>query len=631
MQKSRIDVFIDQFVYQKQNTANTTKVLDNLCGQFKFGELSAVMGPSGAGKSIFLECITCRRDTGVNGFVGLNGIHKVKVSFIPHNDHFFSVLTVREALMFASKLQNTEKTNNEFKTDNTVYSDGNNYVAMKLSNFHENTVNLVLKQLSLESCADTRISNLSGGQIKRLSIAQELVSKPNILVLDEPTSGLDSCSCIQTVELLRSLTQQNQSMAIIASIHQPSAKVFNLFHRIYMLSNFGTCIYDGSPTDVIQWIHGFNLNIPQYYNPADFMIEVANEVYGNECIQQMSSTVTQNFKQSTNSDQCNLSRMKECLMHRKRNLFNRIKTLSVRSLLILFRDPLAFFFQVIIQILVAANIGLLFYGVGKSTGCPQLFPLTDDLKQIEVWKNETKKQGEMLQNNIGSFMFTVVICIFQGCCLNVVTFPLTIQVIKKEISNGWYTTMAYYAGYILADIPLQIINSAIFSTLVYLFTSQPLEFERYAFFAMFITVTACISQTHGIIFGLIFNKNITTAVLVSSSASAPFVLFGGFVIKPHTLPYFLEVVSRFSFFRYAFEGISVTMYGNFRCGYEVQQTFQKTTETLKSLFTVVCPNSLLSEAIYENNVTTNGKLFDAMLPLYFDESYDSNGHAVSSL
>ncbi|RWS22006.1 ABC transporter sub-family G-like protein 18, partial [Leptotrombidium deliense] len=251
LKKLKIDIFIEKFVYRKTGTTNTIEVFNNLCGQFKFGELSAVMGPSGAGKSKLLECIICRRENGVNGIVGLNGLQKIKVAFIPQNDNFFSVLTVREALMFACELQKTLKTKNDC----------------------ENTVNLVLKQLSLENCADTRICNLSGGQSKRLSISQELVSKPDILILDEPTSGLDSSSCIQTIELLRSLTQQNKSMAIIASIHQPSATIFNLFSRIYMLSSVGSCIYDGPPNDVIQWINGFNLNIPQYYNPADFMIE----------------------------------------------------------------------------------------------------------------------------------------------------------------------------------------------------------------------------------------------------------------------------------------------------------------------------------------------------------------------
>ncbi|RWS20547.1 ABC transporter sub-family G-like protein 18, partial [Leptotrombidium deliense] len=339
LKKLKIDIFIEKFVYRKSETTNTIKVFNNLCGQFKFGELSAVMGPSGAGKSKMLECIVCRRENGVNGFVGLNGLQKIKVAFIPQNDHYFSVLTIREAVMFACKLQRTLKTKNDC----------------------ENKVNMVLKQLSLEKCADTRICNLSGGQSKRLSICQELVSEPDILILDEPTSGLDSSSCIRTIELLCSLTQQNQSMAIIASIHQPSATIFNLFSRIYILSSIGSCIYDGPPNNVIEWINGFNLSIPQYYNPADFMIDVSNGVYGNDCIQQMSAEVTQRFKRTLDKNQSKAIKMSKCFTHEKRSIFNHIKQLSARSMLILLRDPLAFLFQVLIHVLISVNIAVLLY------------------------------------------------------------------------------------------------------------------------------------------------------------------------------------------------------------------------------------------------------------------------------
>lgn len=58
--------------------------------------------------------------------------------------------------------------------------------------------------------------------------------KPRILILDEPTTGLDAATCSSLVHTLKRLVEE-QNMAIVATIHQPSSRVFNLFDWIYIL------------------------------------------------------------------------------------------------------------------------------------------------------------------------------------------------------------------------------------------------------------------------------------------------------------------------------------------------------------------------------------------------------------
>ena len=141
-------------------------------------------------------------------------------------------------------------------------------------------VNKVINELGIESCAKNFPKRCSGGQLKRVCIACELVSKPNILILDEPTSGLDSVTAWQLINTLLELTEQLEPVAVVITIHQPSAKLFNLLSTIYLLSNDGQCIYSGSPDKIIDYLEYHDLKCLVFNNPADFALEVASKEHG---------------------------------------------------------------------------------------------------------------------------------------------------------------------------------------------------------------------------------------------------------------------------------------------------------------------------------------------------------------
>ena len=147
--------------------------------------------------------------------------------------------------------------------------------------FHTNLVHRILEDLGLLVCIDTRTSSLSGGQLKRSSIALELVANPNFLVLDEPTSGLDSSPSTMVIDLLKTLEKSSPKMAILPTIHQPSYKLLSCFDKLIILSNQnGNCISEGPTDKMLETCEHFGHLVPMHDNPGDFMMGIASGDHG---------------------------------------------------------------------------------------------------------------------------------------------------------------------------------------------------------------------------------------------------------------------------------------------------------------------------------------------------------------
>lgn len=178
------------------------------------------------------------------------------MSYVAQEDSLMGVFTVRETLWFAARLYYgyTAKTKNQIEIQ----------------------IETLIDSMGLRASADTVVGNifkkgLSGGQQKRLSVAIELISSPPIILLDEPTSGLDSASAYAIMKELRRLASLGHT--IVATIHQPSSEIWNLFD-LFMLLGAGRCCYFGEAKSCIAYFAGMGYPCPVNFNPADYVINL---------------------------------------------------------------------------------------------------------------------------------------------------------------------------------------------------------------------------------------------------------------------------------------------------------------------------------------------------------------------
>ncbi|XP_049868017.1 ATP-binding cassette sub-family G member 1 isoform X2 [Pectinophora gossypiella] len=606
-----VDLAFTDLTYRVQEgrKSNVKTILKSVSGRLGSGELTAIMGPSGAGKSTLLNILTGYKTSGMEGSITVNGMERNLSSFrklscyIMQDNQLHGNLTVEEAMAVATALKLPSATTRADK---------------------EEVIQEILETLGLSEHHKTMTSNLSGGQKKRLSIALELVNNPPIMFFDEPTSGLDSSSCFQCISLLKTLARGGRT--IICTIHQPSARLFEMFDHLYTLAD-GQCVYQGSTGRLVEWLGSLSLQCPSYHNPASFIIEVSCGEYGDNTgklvraidngkhnirtgvpfpdakVPEFNNKKDMEVSLNTNKEwnKNDLAQVPEKFRNDvangngTSNLQNGILQYAANEIAKGKGEPLVV--QMDTEKQDNAEVALL-----GDNGSPRRYA-TSELTQFWVVLKRTLlfsrrdwtlmylrlfahilvgfligalyydigDDGSKVLSNLGFLFFNMLFLMYTSMTITILSFPLEMPVLVKEHFNRWYSLRSYYLAITVSDIPFQAIFCIIYVVIVYLLTSQPLVWFRFSMFLSSCLLISFVAQSVGLVVGAAMN--VQNGVFLAPVMSVPFLLFSGFFVSFNAIPVYLRWITYLSYIRYGFEGTALATYSYDRPKLQCHQSY----------------------------------------------------------
>lgn len=507
------------------SNGETQTVLQGLTGYAEPGTLMALMGPSGSGKSTLLDALAGRSATNAfqSGSIKMNG-RKQKLSFgtaayVTQDDTLIGTLTVRETIAYSARLRLPDK---------MPWSEKSAIV--------ESTI----VEMGLQDCANTAIGNwhlrgISGGEKRRVSIALEILMRPRLLFLDEPTSGLDSASAFFVTQTLRSLARGGRT--VIASVHQPSSEVFELFDSLYLLSG-GKTVYFGKASEACQFFQQVGFPCPAFRNPSDHFLRCINSdfdkvkatlkgsmklrmVKSDDPLEKITTTkaiqILLDYYRSSQYYQAAQARVQEISQFRgtildsggsQASFLMQAFTLTRRSFVNMSRDVGYYWLRLVIYILLTFCIGTIYFRIG------------------------TSYESILARGACASFVFGFVTFMSIG---GFPSFVEDMKVFQRERLNGHYGVVAFVVGNTLAGMPYLLLISVISGTICYYMVGLHPGIAHYVFFTAGLYASVTVVESLMMAIASVV-PNFLMGIIIGAGIQGIFMLVSGYFRLPKDIP-----------------------------------------------------------------------------------------------
>ncbi|NET60432.1 MAG: FHA domain-containing protein [Symploca sp. SIO2E6] len=502
----------------KKMVCEGVNLLNDISLSIEPREFVAIAGVSGGGKSTLLDALNGFRPA-TSGTVLVNGhdlyrhfnAYRTEIGYVPQKDIVHLELTVEQALNYAAQLR--------MPADTTKAE-------------RRKRVDEVLEDLGLSHRRQVPVKTLSGGQLKRVSIGVELLTKPSLFFLDEATSGLDPGTEAELMQLLRQLADQGRTILLITH----ATENVMLCNLVVFMAKGGNLAYFGPPQEA-----------PQYFGVQRF-----NEIYRKLENELSPEEWQQRYLESPQYQQYVVQRQQSLVLPTKQQPKKRPRTqlpgavvkrisswrqfliLSQRNLAILIRDRAS----LILMLAVAPILGLL-----------DFFAWNQNL--FDVQTGDAKLAITML-------FTTGLIAVMVGSIATMREIVKELDIYRRERIIG-LKIIPYILSKVWVSVLLALYQAAIFLAFKFLAVDIPVSVEIVV--GMYITLV--LATIAGMVMGLLgsaISPNQNVAPLIAIIFLVPQIIFGGGVLPVDTFGPPGQLINQISLTKWSFETL-VTITG----------------------------------------------------------------------
>nr|CCA21737.1 ATPbinding Cassette (ABC) Superfamily putative [Albugo laibachii Nc14] len=514
------------FLHCSNQRVQRHTILNGLNGILKPGTMTLLLGNPGSGKSSFLKLLSGRfverSNTQVRGDFTYNGVSKETlqaklpqiVTYVSQEDYHFPTLTVQETLEFSRSFTNSP--NHSEQLHNAV------------SSFPIDPVS-VLQRLALGNCKNTLVGNrmlrgLSGGECKRLTIAEMECGLRQVIMMDEPSAGLDSAA---TMDIMRyySRIAHDHGRTIVVALQQPSPQVFELFDDV-MLLNDGEVIYHGPRAEVPRYFAALGLLCLPHRDFADFLLDLCTPEQRKYEVTDIDPRIP-----FTASEFANAFRKSSQYTHMMRQLNASDRRVSKSSFVALPEFSNSFFANVVT--LSKRELLLMVRNSGMLRGKCLMTALVGLLNSTAF----DASNPTQIQISLGIY-FAVIMFLALTHIPLIPVHMRSRQVYYRQRRSNFYQTGAYVFSVILAQIPVGILESVSFASLIYWICGMVREATTFALYLIILILTHIAFST---LFTFLSSAtpNPSIAKPLAMVMIMFLVLFAGFIVSRGSIPFYL--------------------------------------------------------------------------------------------
>ncbi|KAJ8611335.1 hypothetical protein MRB53_038005 [Persea americana] len=503
----------------------TRTLINKFTGLVRDGEMMLVLGRPGSGCTTFLKAIANDRAAyaGVTGEVSYGGIDAAKqkklyrgeVNYNPEDDVHFPELNVVQTFVFALLNKTKKRDKHEIPV----------------------IVDALLRMFGISHTRYTLVGNeyvrgVSGGERKRVSIAETLATKSTVVCWDNSTRGLDASTALDYARSLRTMTDISNKTTLV-TLYQAGQGIYELMDKVLVIYE-GRCVYQGPAKDARQYFIDLGFHCPDRQTTADFLTactdpherrfregcesstpktaeEMEAAFWRSRDYQRVIDDVAHYEKELRESDLADAKEFEETVQEGKSH-----KTVSKKS------PYTVSFFR---QVLACSKRELWLLWGDKATLWTKAF--------IIVAKQLDHRLSELIKAVTGR------------------------AVVARQKEYAFYRPSAVTIARVLVDFPVLLPQVIVFSIVAYFVTELAVDVSKFFIYMLFVyTTTFCITSLYRMFASL--SPSIDDAVRFSGTALVILIIFTGYVIpKPQLLSeyiwfgwlYYINPMA------YAFEGV----------------------------------------------------------------------------